>query len=96
MKYGIYGINVGPCSDPEMAVRVAERIRAAVSEFVFNESDSPKRLTVSAGVATYPSGPAVDDAESLIRAGRKFYVADTAAESAALAPPSVDTTHPVR
>jgi probable F420-dependent oxidoreductase len=29
MKYGIYGINVGPCSDPETAVRVAQAAEEA-------------------------------------------------------------------
>jgi probable F420-dependent oxidoreductase len=29
MNYGIYGINVGPCSDPETAVRVAEAAEEA-------------------------------------------------------------------
>jgi two-component system, cell cycle response regulator len=51
-----------------MAARVAERIRAAVQEYLFVPEDGPARLTVSAGIATYPSHPDVDSAEALVRA----------------------------
>jgi two-component system cell cycle response regulator len=51
-----------------MAALVAERIRAAVREFVFLADETPSRLTVSAGVATYPSHPDIDDPDALVRA----------------------------
>jgi diguanylate cyclase (GGDEF)-like protein len=57
-----------PHTDVAMAVRVAERIRNAVKEFVFIEEESPSRITVSAGVATYPSSPHLDSLDALIRA----------------------------
>lgn len=57
-----------PHTDGEMAVRVADRIRRAVRENVFLENETPTRLTISAGTATYPSHPGVDSAESLLRA----------------------------
>jgi two-component system, cell cycle response regulator len=51
-----------------MAARVAERIRAAVQEYLFVPENGPVRLTVSAGVATYPSHRDVDSADNLVRA----------------------------
>ena len=57
-----------PHTDGPMAVRVAERILAAVREFVFLADERPTRITVSAGVATYPSGPEVDSVDGLVRA----------------------------
>jgi diguanylate cyclase (GGDEF)-like protein len=57
-----------PHTDGAMAVRVAERICRAVREAVFLEDESPQRITVSAGVATFPSGPQVDSVDALIRA----------------------------
>ena len=57
-----------PHTDPEMAERVAERILNAVREFVFLETSRPTRVTVSGGVATFPSDAAIDSIESLIRA----------------------------
>jgi diguanylate cyclase (GGDEF)-like protein len=57
-----------PHTDGSMAVRVAERIRNAVKEFVFLEDESPSRITVSAGVATYPSSRGVDSVDALVRA----------------------------
>ncbi len=57
-----------PHTDSEMAVRVAERIRSAVRDFVFLEDATPTRITVSAGVATYPGTPGVDSVDSLVRA----------------------------
>ncbi len=63
-----------PHTEGELAVRVAERVRAAVEEFVFLESDHPTRLTVSAGIATWPSGRPIDSAEALVReADRALY-----------------------
>jgi diguanylate cyclase (GGDEF)-like protein len=57
-----------PHTDGAMAMRVAERIRRAVRDTVFMEDESPQRVTVSAGVATYPSGPHIDSVDALIRA----------------------------
>ena len=56
-----------PHTDGEMAVRVAERIRRAVREFVFVEHERPIRITVSAGVATYPSSKGVRSVDDLVR-----------------------------
>jgi len=57
-----------PHTDAKMAVRVAERIRRATQEFVFLADETPTRVTVSAGVATYPSIEDVDSVDGLIRA----------------------------
>jgi diguanylate cyclase (GGDEF)-like protein len=57
-----------PHTSGSMAARVAERIRAAVHEYLFVPDDGPTRLTVSAGIATYPSHPNVDSADALVRA----------------------------
>jgi two-component system cell cycle response regulator len=57
-----------PHTDGEMAARVAERIRRAVEETVFLEDESPQRITVSAGVATFPSRSEIDSVDALIRA----------------------------
>jgi len=57
-----------PHTVAEMAVRVAERIRRAVEEFLFDEDETPTRITVSAGVATYPSTRGVDSVDELVRA----------------------------
>ncbi|MDX1389053.1 MAG: GGDEF domain-containing protein, partial [Acidobacteriota bacterium] len=55
-----------PHTSGEMAAHVAERIRDAARQFVFVETERPTRMTVSAGVATFPS-PGIDSAEALIR-----------------------------
>jgi diguanylate cyclase (GGDEF)-like protein len=57
-----------PHTDAEMALRVANRIRRAVEEFVFLADDTPTRVTVSAGVSTFPSRPEVDSVDALVRA----------------------------
>ena len=57
-----------PHTDATMAARVAERIRRAVAEFVFIEDEQPTHITVSAGVATYPSTRGVDSVDELVRA----------------------------
>ncbi len=51
-----------------MATRVADRVCCAVREHVFIASGAPVRITVSAGVATYPSFPRIDSAEALVAA----------------------------
>jgi len=60
-----------PHTDAEMSVRVAERILAAVREFVFVEELTPTRITVSAGVATYSAESAIDSMDALVRAADK-------------------------
>lgn len=63
-----------PHTENAMAMRVAERIRTSVQEFVFCEPEHPLRATVSVGVATYPSDPSIDSAEALVRsADRALY-----------------------
>jgi diguanylate cyclase (GGDEF)-like protein len=57
-----------PHTDGELALRVAERIRGAVEEFAFLESEAPIRVTVSGGVATWPFHPGVHSFEDLVRA----------------------------
>ena len=57
-----------PHTDAEMGKRVAQRIVAAVREFVFLEDETPTHVTVSAGVATYPAGPKIDSMDALVRA----------------------------
>jgi diguanylate cyclase (GGDEF)-like protein len=57
-----------PHTDGRMALRVAERIRRAVSEFEFLAQDRPIHITVSAGVATYPSTRGVRSVDDLVRA----------------------------
>ena len=56
-----------PHTGGALATRVAERIRAAVEEFVFLLPGREHRQTVSAGVATGPS-PATATAQDLVRA----------------------------
>jgi two-component system cell cycle response regulator len=57
-----------PHTDAEMAARVADRIRCATQDFVFLEDDTPTRVTVSAGVSTYPSTASIESVDSLVRA----------------------------
>ncbi len=57
-----------PHTDGAMGTRVAQRIVAAVREFVFLEDRTPTHVTVSAGVATYPAGSKIDSMDALIRA----------------------------
>jgi len=65
-----------PHTEDEMAVRVAERIRIAVSEFVFLEESGPLHITVSGGVATYHGSADIKSVEDLVRAAdRALYQA---------------------
>ncbi len=57
-----------PHTDGGMGVRVAQRILAAVREFVFLEDLRPTRITVSAGVATYSGEGEIDSMSALVRA----------------------------
>jgi len=60
-----------PHTDGEMAVLVAERIRRAVSEFVFFEESGRLHITVSGGVATYHGSPDIKSVDDLVRAADK-------------------------
>jgi diguanylate cyclase (GGDEF)-like protein len=57
-----------PHTDAEMATRVAERILHAVRAFRFLAPEHPMRITVSAGIATFPSFRDVDSANGLVYA----------------------------
>ncbi len=57
-----------PHTAEEMALRVAERIRRAVKEFVFLEDRNPIHITVSGGVATYHAAPDIETVDDLVRA----------------------------
>jgi two-component system cell cycle response regulator len=57
-----------PHTGGPLAVRVAERIRAAVHDFTFLEPDERLKVTVSAGIATWPSSPSIDSGEALVAA----------------------------
>lgn len=71
-----------PHTGGERAVRVAERIRRAVEEFPFGERQPPIRVTVSAGIATYPASPGIDSAEQLVAAAdRALYSAKKAGKN---------------
>jgi diguanylate cyclase (GGDEF)-like protein len=56
-----------PHTDSDMAARVAERIRAAVEDFLFAVGEESTRITVSAGVATYPTSAGGDTVDALVR-----------------------------
>ena len=56
-----------PHTESDMAVRVAERIRKAVADFTFLMSERPTRITVSAGVATFPAD-GITSVDALVRA----------------------------
>ena len=57
-----------PHTGGPLAARVAERIRAAVNDFTFLEPDDRLKVTVSAGIATWPSHPSIDTAEAFVGA----------------------------
>ena len=56
-----------PHTDSEMAARVAERIRAAVEDVLFAGEHGLNRITVSVGVATYPTSAGGDTVDALVR-----------------------------
>ncbi len=65
-----------PHTDTQMAIRVADRIRAAAEQFVFMTDEHPARITVSGGVATYPTSRLVDSVDTLVEyADRALYMA---------------------
>ena len=71
-----------PHTDRERAQRVAERIRAAVADFVFLEPDHPLRVTVSAGAATFAPEFPMASAEQLVAAAdRALYAAKKAGKN---------------
>lgn len=75
-----------PHTEIAMAVRVADRIRTSVQEFVFCEPEHPFRATVSVGVATYPSDRSIDSADALVRsADRALYRAKDAGKNRVVA-----------
>ena len=57
-----------PHTDGAMAMRVAERIRSAVSEFEFLADEKSTHVTVSAGIATFPSLPEIKSVDALVLA----------------------------
>lgn len=71
-----------PHIDRDQAERVAERVRAAVADFTFLEPDHPRRVTVSAGVATFVRGLGIASADQLVAAAdRALYVAKDAGKN---------------
>ena len=67
-----------PQTSPEQAKATGERIRRKVASHVFWVGAKPLSVTVSVGVASYPT-PSVDSAESLVReADRALYRAKEA------------------
>lgn len=71
-----------PHTEGERAERVADRIRAAVADFSFLEPDHPIKITVSAGVATFPGNAAIASAEHLVSAAdRALYAAKKAGKN---------------
>ena len=64
-----------PGADEEAAEQFAERVRASVEAHVFRDEAQEVRMTVSGGVASYPS-PGVDQPDLLIkRADQALYAA---------------------
>lgn len=58
------------------AFRLAERIRQALERNALDLADRPVNVTTSAGIATYPANPKIQDGEDLIRlADRALYQA---------------------
>lgn len=71
-----------PHTGDERAVRVAERIRAAVFDFTFLEPDHPMKVTVSAGVATFSASSGIVSADKLVAAAdRALYSAKKAGKN---------------
>jgi len=71
-----------PHIDRDQAERVAERVRAAVADFSFLDPDNPRRVTVSAGVATFAPGLDIASAEQLVAAAdRALYAAKAAGKN---------------
>jgi diguanylate cyclase (GGDEF)-like protein len=56
-----------PHTDAARAVTVAERIRRSTMTRTFTADEAPLKLTVSCGVATFPTNPTVRNEEDLVR-----------------------------
>jgi two-component system, cell cycle response regulator len=77
-----------PHTEGERAERVAERLRAAVADFTFLDPEHRIRVTVSAGVATYPSTAGIGSAEALVAAAdRALYAAKKAGKNRVVVAP---------
>jgi diguanylate cyclase (GGDEF)-like protein len=64
-----------PGTDEEAAAQFAERVREAVSEYVFRDEANEVKMTVSGGVASFP-GTDIDHPDVLIkRADEALYAA---------------------
>jgi len=57
-----------PHTELDTGCRVADRVRRAVEDFRFLADEGPARLTVSAGVATWPGSEGVVSVDDLVRA----------------------------
>ena len=68
-----------PHTDGPRAFTVAERIRRNTVTGTFTASEAPLKLTVSCGVATFPTNPDIRSEEDLVRAAdRALYAAKEA------------------
>jgi diguanylate cyclase (GGDEF)-like protein len=77
-----------PHTGGERAVRVAERIRAAVEDFTFLEPEHAVKVTVSAGVATYRAAAGIASADELVSAAdRALYAAKKAGKNRVVVAP---------
>ena len=57
MKFGLFGINIGPCADPEIAGRVAALAEEAGPQAVISKVMSATRALLGRGVDMHgPSG----------------------------------------
>jgi len=74
---GRYGgeefIAILPDTDEEEAARFAERVRAQVGEHVYRDEANEIRMTVSSGVASFPTSRVDDPEELLKRADEALY-----------------------
>ncbi len=78
-----------PHTDARRAMTVAERIRRATSSRTFTADEAPLKLTVSCGVATYPTNPEIRDEEDLVRtADEALYAAKHAGRNRTEADPA--------
>jgi diguanylate cyclase (GGDEF)-like protein len=78
-----------PHTDTRRAMTVAERIRRATLSRTFTADEAPLKLTVSCGVATYPSNPRIGDEADLVRAADEaLYAAKHAGRNRCAADPA--------
>ena len=64
-----------PETKPENGTLLAERIRIAVKDHIFNVSDSKIQITISLGVATYPHADVTTKDDLIDRADKALYEA---------------------